>query len=212
MSGADPREAAGGLEERRRKGLRRTVCWAAGVAGFMGAMSFAAVPLYDLFCRVTGYGGTPVLASDRGASKGATEDFITVTFDASRAPDMPWEFTPAQREMKVRLGEDQLAFYRAHNPTDQPVSGQATYNVAPLSVGEFFVKIDCFCFTEQTLQPGESVMMPVNFYVDPDIRKNAGTRRVPSITLSYTFYRLDQPQEAAALSTAGEAGGATTVR
>lgn len=200
------------LEERRRKGLRRTVLTATGVVLFMGGMSFAAVPLYDLFCRVTGYGGTPALASDRGASSGATEDWITVSFDASKEPGMPWDFRPVQREMKVRIGEDALAFYRAHNPTDQPVSGQATYNVAPLSAGEFFVKIDCFCFTEQTLAPGQSVDMPVSFYVDPAIRENAGTRRTPSITLSYTFFRLDPPQEAAALSAGEEAGGATTVR
>ncbi len=200
------------LAAHRSKGLRRTVRIAVGVAAVMCAGSFAAVPLYDLFCRVTGYGGAPVLASDRGASSGAVDDYITITFDASKAPDMPWTFVPVQREMKVRIGEDALAFYRATNPTDHPVAGQATYNVAPVSAGEFFVKIDCFCFTEQILQPGESVDMPVSFYVDPAIRENAGTRRMPSITLSYTFYRLDKPLEAASLAPAAqEAEGATAV-
>ena len=125
---------------------------------------------------------------------------ITVRFDASLDRGMPWEFKPMQREMTLRIGETGLAFYEAHNPTDHPVAGQASYNVTPYEAGYFFDKIECFCFTEQVLQPGETVEMPVSFYVDPAIVNDRDAKYVHTITLSYTFYEIDVPDEQAALT------------
>ncbi|MEM7497513.1 MAG: cytochrome c oxidase assembly protein [Pseudomonadota bacterium] len=166
-----------------------------GVAFGMLGMAYAAVPLYDLFCRVTGFGGTTQTAESRSAPK-ILDQTITVRFDASKGRDMPWRFTPMQDEVEVRIGETGLAFYEAHNPTDRPVTGTATYNVAPYSVGGYFVKIDCFCFEEQTLEPGQTIQMPVTFYVDPEILDDAETERVHTITLSYTFYEQEADQQA----------------
>jgi cytochrome c oxidase assembly protein subunit 11 len=158
----------------------------AGVALGMVGMAFAAVPLYSLFCQVTGYGGTSQVAvSAPGAVSGR---MMTVQFDASTAAGMPWKFKPAQRQIKVRIGEEQLAFYTAHNPLKRTVMGTATYNVTPHKAGPYFSKIDCFCFTEQVLEPGQSVEMPVSFFVDPDILKDPGLDDVKTITLSYTFF------------------------
>ena len=173
---------------------RRTMAALLGVAAFMVGMSFAAVPLYDLFCRVTGFAGTTQVA-DAGSDV-VLDRTIKVRFDASTM-DMPWQFRPVQREMTVRLGETALAFYEAHNPTDEPVTGTASFNVTPYSTGGYFAKIECFCFTEQTLQPGETVQMPVTFYVDPEIVDDREAGRVPVITLSYTFYGVETPRQAA---------------
>jgi cytochrome c oxidase assembly protein subunit 11 len=175
----------------------------AGVALGMVGMAFAAVPLYSLFCQVTGYGGTSQVAEEApGAVSGR---MITVQFDASIASGMPWKFKPVQREIKVRIGEEQLAFYRAHNPLNRAVMGTATYNVTPHKAGPYFSKIDCFCFTEQVLEPGQSVDMPVSFFVDPDILKDPGLDDVRTITLSYTFFEKpivkdDQGSQTSALS------------
>ena len=175
----------------------------AGVALGMVGMAFAAVPLYSLFCQVTGYGGTSQVAVEApGAVSGR---MITVQFDASIASGMPWKFKPVQREIKVRIGEEQLAFYRAHNPLNRAVMGTATYNVTPHKAGPYFSKIDCFCFTEQVLEPGQSVDMPVSFFVDPDILKDPGLDDVRTITLSYTFFEKpivkdDQGSQTSALS------------
>ncbi|MBM9593746.1 cytochrome c oxidase assembly protein [Rhodobacteraceae bacterium MCCB 386] len=163
----------------------------------MGSLAWASVPLYDWFCRVTGYGGATSVASQ--GSDRILDQTITVRFDASLERDMPWTFRPAQREMEVRVGETGLAFYEASNPTDRPVAGQASYNVSPFDAGGFFTKIDCFCFTEQVLQPGETVQMPVTFYIDPAIVDDRDAKYVRQITLSYTFYHIDLPQEHAAL-------------
>ena len=157
--------------------------------------AYASVPLYDLFCRVTGFGGTPQTAEAAGTE--VLDQTITVRFDASTARDMPWRFEPVETTREVRIGETGLAFYEAHNPTDRPITGSATYNVAPFSAGGYFVKIDCFCFVEQTLEPGETVQMPVTFYVDPDITRDPETENVPEITLSYTFYERDADRQAA---------------
>src|SRR5690554_4850156 len=154
-----------------------------GLVTFMVGMSFAAVPLYSLFCRVTGFGGVPSTAA--AAPDEMVEQMITVRFDATRAPGMPWTFKPVEREMRLHLGEQGLAFYEASNPTDRPVAGQASFNVAPYAAGGYFTKIECFCFTEQVLQPGETVLMPVNFFVDPEILDDADGRFVHTITLSY---------------------------
>ena len=161
-----------------------------GVVGLMGAAAWASVPLYDWFCRVTGYGGTPVTAQE--SSGELLERKITVRFDASLERDMPWTFRPLEREVETRIGESRLVFYEAHNPTGSPVSGVASFNVYPFSAGEYFVKIDCFCFQEQLLEPGERVEMPVSFYVDPDIVNDSETRDLGTIILSYTFHRSQE--------------------
>ncbi|MEM9735477.1 MAG: cytochrome c oxidase assembly protein [Pseudomonadota bacterium] len=173
---------------------RRTALKLAGVATFMVGMAFAAVPLYDAFCRVTGFGGT-TQASDT-ASDVVLDETIRVRFDASVNRGMPWTFKPAQQEVEIRIGETGLAFYEAHNPTDKPVAGTSTFNVTPFSVGGYFVKIDCFCFQEQILQPGQTVMMPVSFYVDPEIVDDSETEKVHTITLAYTFYEIEPEGDA----------------
>ena len=172
--------------------LTRTAAQLVSVVVLMGGLAWASVPLYDLFCRVTGYGGATSVAE--AGSDVILDETITVRFDASLDRDMPWEFRPVEREMTLRLGETGLAFYEAHNPTDRPVAGQASYNVAPFAAGAFFDKIECFCFTEQVLQPGETVQMPVSFYVDPAILDDREGKFVHSITLSYTFYEIDLPE------------------
>jgi cytochrome c oxidase assembly protein subunit 11 len=180
----------------------RTVVALGGVACFMVGMSFAAVPLYDLFCRVTGFGGTTMRAD---AAPGAVDDrTIRVRFDAS-VMGIDWDFRPVQRVMTVRLGEQGLAFYEATNTSDRPITGTASYNVAPYSTGGYFSKIECFCFTEQTIQPGQTVQFPVAFFVDPAIVEDAEAGKVPEITLSYTFYETEESKELAALAPSGAA-------
>lgn len=176
---------------------KRTVTRLIGVGVLMGALAWASVPLYDLFCRVTGFGGTPLVA-ETGADT-VLDQTIEVRFDASLASDMPWDFRPMERTMTIRLGETGLAFYEAHNPTDKPVAGSASFNVAPFAAGGYFTKIHCFCFEEQVLMPGETVQMPVSFFVDPEILEDEDGKHVPTITLSYTFHVIDLPQEQAAL-------------
>lgn len=175
---------------------QRTVAVLASVVLTMGALGFASVPLYDLFCRVTGYGGTTQQA-DAG-SETILDRTMNVRFDASLSSNMSWEFKPVQTQMTVRLGETGLAFYEAYNPTDRPIAGQASYNVFPFTAGEYFAKIDCFCFTEQVLQPGERIQMPVTFYVDPEIIDDPDGKFVEEITLSYTFYEIDLPEDGGA--------------
>ena len=174
---------------------RKTVYSLLGVIVFMGAMAWAAVPLYDLFCRVTGYGGTTQVADTESAV--VSDRIVTVRFDASTARDMPWEFKPMQRQMEIKIGETGLAFYEAYNPYDRPIAGSASYNVTPYEAGAFFTKIDCFCFEEQVLQPGERVQMPVTFFVDPELVDDRDAKYTKVITLSYTFYEIDLPEETA---------------
>lgn len=173
-------------------GKTKTVLQTAGVVVLMGGLAWASVPLYDWFCKVTGFGGTPQVALDSGDILDQT---IKVRFDASKERGMPWEFKPLQTEMTLRIGEQGLAFYEAYNPTDYPVAGQASYNVAPYEAGGFFYKIDCFCFQEQVLMPGERVQMPVSFFVDPEIVTDRDAKHTGHITLSYTFYEIDLPEE-----------------
>jgi len=170
----------------------RTAATLFGVVGCMVALSFAAVPLYRIFCQVTGFGGTPLRADV--VNEVVLEETITVTFDASTESGMPWTFKPVQKDMVIPIGETGLAFYTAHNPTDRPIAGTAVFNVTPLKVGPHFVKIDCFCFQEQVLMPGQTVDMPVTYYVDPSIRDDRSTEEVMGITLSYTFYETDLPE------------------
>ena len=166
---------------------RRTALAASLVIVAMLGVTAASVPLYDLFCRVTGYGGTTAVATD-AASALPQERTVTVAFNADVGRDLPWTFRPAQRSLTVRVGEESLAFYEAVNRADHPVVGRAVYNVTPFKVGGYFSKIHCFCFEEQTLQPGERVEMPVSFYVDPAMLEDADTSEVRQITLSYTFF------------------------
>jgi len=175
------------------QGPSRTAAQAAGVVLVMGSLAWASVPFYDWFCRVTGFGGATNVV-DAGSDV-ILDQTIKVRFDASLERDMPWTFKPEIREMEIRIGETGLAFYEAHNPLDVPIAGQASYNVTPYEAGAFFDKIDCFCFTEQVLQPGETVMMPVSFFVDPAIVDDREGQYVHTITLSYTFYQIDTPEE-----------------
>lgn len=177
----------------------KTLSLTLGVVVMMGALAWASVPFYNWFCKVTGFGGVTNTA-DTGSST-ILDQTIKIRFDASKTRDMPWEFKPLQREMELRIGETGLAFYEAYNPTDHVVAGQASYNVTPYEAGNFFTKIDCFCFTEQTLQPGERVEMPVTFYVDPEITTDRDAKYTHVITLSYTFYEIDVPQVQASLDT-----------
>jgi cytochrome c oxidase assembly protein subunit 11 len=181
------------------EGPKKTVVQLVAVVVTMGGLAWASVPFYDWFCRVTGFGGATGVAE--AASEEILEQTIKVRFDASKERDFPWEFTPVQREMTVRIGETGLAFYEAYNPTDRPVAGAASYNVTPYSAGGFFEKIQCFCFDEQILQPGERVQMPVTFFVDPEIVEDRDGKYVHTITLSYTFYEIDLPEGYAALDT-----------
>lgn len=173
-----------------------------GVAATMLSLSFAAVPFYDWFCRVTGFGGTTAVAEQ--GSDVVLDRTVLVRFDASKEAGMPWDFKPQQHSMRIRIGETGLAFYEAHNPTAETVAGTASYNVTPDSAGGYFTKIDCFCFQMQVLAPGETAIMPVSFYVDPEMVKDREGKFVREITLSYTFHRTEIPAEQAALAPAGE--------
>lgn len=180
-------------------GPQRTLATTLGVVVVMGSLGFASVPLYDLFCRVTGFGGVTQEA-DAGSDT-ILDQTVKIRFDATTDSGMPWTFKPVQREMTVRIGETGLAFYEAHNPTDRPIAGSASYNVFPYEAGGYFTKIECFCFTEQVLQPGETVQMPVTFYVDPEMVEDRDAKHVKTITLGYTFYETDLPVEQAQLAT-----------
>jgi cytochrome c oxidase assembly protein subunit 11 len=177
---------------------------AAGSALFMLGLAFAAVPLYRMFCQVTGYGGTTqrvVKASDT-----VLERTVVVRFDATVGPGLPWTFEPVEREVTVKFGETRLAFYRATNNSSKPVVGTASFNVAPDQVGVYFNKLECFCFTEQLLEPGESIDMPVSFFIDPAMVKDKDAAHIGQMTLSYTFYPVDNPK--ARTKTAAKADGA----
>lgn len=168
-------------------------------ASFMVALSFAFVPLYNLFCSVTGFGGTPAISAD--GSDVILDRTIKIRFDGSLERGMPWEFRPVVREMEIRIGETGLAFFEAYNPTDHVIAGSASYNVFPYEAGGYFTKIDCFCFTMQVLQPGERAQLPVTFYVDPEIVDDESAKNLKSITLSYTFHVAELPEEDVALVT-----------
>jgi len=173
-------------------GPKKTVFQTVSVVLVMGALAWASVPFYNWFCRVTGFGGTTNIAT--AESDGILEQTIKVRFDGSLTRGMPWEFKPVQREMELRIGETGLAFFEAYNPTDRPIAGSASYNVTPYEAGGFFSKIQCFCFEEQVLAPGERVQMPVTFFVDPEIVADRDAKYVHTITLSYTFYEIDLPE------------------
>ncbi|WP_103255510.1 cytochrome c oxidase assembly protein [Tabrizicola aquatica] len=183
----------------RLQGPKRTLVQLVGVVVTMASLSFAAVPFYDWFCRVTGFGGTTSVAET--GSDVILDRTVKVRFDASLEQGMPWQFRPVVPSMEIRIGETGLAFYEAHNPTDRPVAGTASFNVFPYAAGGYFTKIECFCFTEQVLQPGETVQMPVSFYVDPAMVEDIEGKFVQEIVLSYTFHETPLPEEQAALET-----------
>lgn len=171
---------------------RTVALWSAAVVLFMVGASFAAVPLYSLLCRVTNFDGTPRRATT--PSTVVLDKTISVRFDANVAPGFPWRFEPAQKTMDVRIGDTALAFYRATNLADQPIKGTSTYNVFPEQTAAFFNKLECFCFKEQEIAPGETVEFPVSFFVDPQIVNDKDARGVSHITLSYTFYPVAPPK------------------
>ena len=166
----------------------RTALIMALVAAAMVGLAFASVPLYRLFCQATGFGGTTQRADQ---APGAVAGQIGVRFDANVHPGLPWRFEPVQRTVRIAPGAKTRIFYRATNLVARPITGQAVFNVSPDTVGKYFKKIACFCFTEQTLKAGQTVDMPVVFFVDPAIRKDPDTRDVDEITLSYTFYPVE---------------------
>ncbi len=172
--------------------IKRTAFIAAtGTAAMLG-LGFASVPLYRLFCEVTGFDGITMRADGNGVRAVAGKT-IEVRFDANHVPTLPWSFTPEKPDQIVTLGEKNMAFFTATNHARYPVTGRATYNVTPTQAGGYFAKVQCFCFTEQTLQPGQSVRMPVIFYVDPSVATDPDTKNIQAITLSYTFYPIDAP-------------------
>lgn len=175
---------------------RRTGLIAAGVALGMVGLAYASVPLYRLFCQVTGFGGTPMVAAGAEATflEGIPGTSIRVRFDGNVRRGMPWEFRPAERFVDLPIGERRMAFFHARNTSDAAVTGVATFNVTPAAAGRYFVKIQCFCFNEQTLGPGQSVEMPVIYYVDPAILDDPEARRTREITLSYSFFPVDDPK------------------
>ena len=169
---------------------------AAAVVVFMVGASFAAVPLYRIFCQVTGFGGTTQVANkDAAAMVAKGKRMITVSLIGNVNPKLPWSFIPLRPKVSLRLGEQALVHYRATNNSDVTVTGVATFNVTPHKAGPYFAKVECFCFTEQTLKPGESVDMPVTFYVDPDLAKDRKLADVTDIALSYTFFRASKLAE-----------------
>lgn len=173
-------------EQRQRRG-RRIALYCAGFVVLMVGAAYAAVPLYNLLCRLTGLDGTTQVAS--GNIKGVIDREMTVRFDSNVDGKLPWKVTAA-KPVTDKVGNVETVVYTAHNFSDKPITGQAIFNVTPETTGLYFNKIECFCFTEQTLQPGETVEMPVTFFVDPDIAKDRNLDPVRDITLSYTFYAV----------------------
>ena len=182
--------------------LRVALLSAAVVAGMVG-LTYASVPLYRLFCQVTGFGGTTQRAE--AAPHQALDKTVSVRFDANTSGKLEWNFHPVQPSVKVKFGEQTMAYYEAVNRSDKTVTGTAVFNVSPPQAGAFFNKIQCFCFTEQTLKPGEKVEMPVTFFVDPDMLKDPDAAGVDEITLSYTFYPVDKPKAVTEAKTAAPA-------
>jgi len=179
-----------------RRSNRKVALSALAIALGMLGLGYASVPLYRIFCQVTGFGGTTQVATAadaKSAESRASGEMISVRFDGNVMPGVPWQFYPEQVTQKVRIGERSLAFFIARNMSDKPVKGQASFNVEPEQTGKYFNKVQCFCFTEQTLQPGEEVRMPVTYYIDPAMVADANAKGVEQITLSYTFFKLDEP-------------------
>jgi cytochrome c oxidase assembly protein subunit 11 len=188
MTAVEPRQ--------HQKLLRRNaliaVCCGAFTAGMVGA-AYAAVPLYNWFCRTTGFAGTPQVA--QAAPDHVLSRTLAIRFDSNVTPGLPWKFEPEQNEIKVRIGEVATVRYKVINQAARTISAQASYNVSPPTVGAYFEKINCFCFTQQTMKPGETREMTVVFYVDPKIAEDRDQADLNTITLSYTFYKLPEPAQ-----------------
>ena len=175
-----------------KRTTRTALLAVAGVCSMSG-LGFASVPLYRIFCEATGLNGT----TQRGLkAPGAAQGQVTVAFDSNVSPKLDWAFRPEKPDETVQLGAREMAFFTATNRSDKPVTGTATFNVMPAQAGKYFAKIQCFCFTEQTLKPGETARMPVIFYVDPAIAKDPDAADIKTITLSYTFYPVDSAKAA----------------
>ena len=166
--------------------MHRTAFACLGLVVGMVGLAYASVPLYDLFCKVTGFGGTPTAVDSNGSQ--VLDRTISVRFDSNVAPGLNWRFSPETPEVKVKLGETTTVLYKVTNKGDKPSTGIATYNVQPDLAGTYFSKLECFCFTEQTLQPGETLESAVVFYVDPRLAEDRDVKDLPSITLSYTYF------------------------
>lgn len=180
---------------------------AAMVPMAMLGAAYGSVPLYQLFCQVTGYGGTTQIATQ--AADQVLERTIRVRFDANLSPDVPWSFTPEKPVVELGLGENGLAFYKVKNNSDSAVTAVATYNVTPHKVGPYFQKLECFCFQDRTLQPGEEMELPVIFYVDPALATDKNVKEVTEVTLSYTFFRAGSTELAQAQSGTPDTGEIT---
>lgn len=193
-------QAEHGLARRHR----RVGLWAAAGAAVMLSAAFAAVPLYRMFCQTTGYAGTPRTATQ--APDVVLDRTVVVRFDANVNPGLAWTVTPVEATKTVKFGETALAYFRATNTSSKPIVGTSSFNVAPDQVGGYFNKLECFCFTEQLLAPGQSLDMPVRFFVDPAMASDKDTQHYGTITLSYTFYPVDHPKSRAAAVQVGGKG------
>jgi cytochrome c oxidase assembly protein subunit 11 len=188
----------------------RTALIAAGVAVGMVGLAYASVPLYRIFCQVTGFGGTTqksdgVNLATPDQMRALAGRTIKVRFDGNVRGGLPWQFAPAQGPMEIRIGEQNMAFYKASSSFSSATTGSATFNVSPAAAGKYFAKIQCFCFNEQTLLPGQSVEMPVVFYVDPAILDDPDAREIDEITLSYSFFPVAEPTRPAGIYATGQA-------
>ena len=186
----------------------RTALACAGFALGMLGLAFASAPLYDAFCKATGYDGTPRQGAAPATAAAQPGDAMLVHFDTNVAPGLPWKFRAEARSVEAKLGETQTVFFKVRNAASVPTTGIATFNVQPGLMGGYFVKVECFCFKEQTLQPGESIDVPVVFYVDPAMRSDSNTAHLSEMTLSYTYFASKNGQPVtAALTPRGEAAG-----
>jgi cytochrome c oxidase assembly protein subunit 11 len=192
--------AQGALQRRHRV----LAAWCGVLVVAMVGLAYAAVPLYRMFCQATGFDGTPRIAAK--ASTTVIDKTIVVRFDANVTPGLPWRFEPVQNTMEVKIGENNLAFFRATNIADHPVHGSAIYNVFPEIAAVYFNKVQCFCFTEQVLEPGQTMEFPVSFFIDPEIVKDKDARNVTHITLSYTFNPMPAASTGVAEKRSGTAG------
>jgi len=169
---------------------RKTVLTLTAVGLSMLALGFASKPIYDTFCRITGYGGTPGIAEDNLSE--VLDRKVKVSFDAN-VNELPWDFAPEQRSMDVQIGQTGLAYYKVKNNSDKAMVGTATFNVTPIKAAPFFIKTECFCFTEQRIEPGQEISMPVLYFIDPQLDEDKRLDDVREITLSYTFFEVENP-------------------
>ncbi|TGE00724.1 cytochrome c oxidase assembly protein [Methylobacterium nonmethylotrophicum] len=188
---------------RTQKQARNTALACLGLVVGMTALAFAFVPLYDLFCKATGYDGTPLrgAAASGPASQGSQQGTMVVHFDTNVAPGLPWRFVAETRQVEAQLGATKTVFFRVTNTGSVPSTGIATFNLQPGLTGGYFVKVQCFCFNEQTLAPGETMDFPVVFYLEPGIKTDPNTRDLTEMTLSYTYFASKNGQPQAALAT-----------